>query len=484
MTSFVNGKLLIDGTWVDGCGGGVIEVVDPGSEELIGAVVAGTAADVGRAVEAAARSFGDGRWRDLPGARRGELLWRISELLDGRIDDLALLESRDNGMPLGAARGMVSMAARCFRYFAGWADKLHGHTSEIVAGGQRYLGYSLREPIGVVGMITPWNVPLAAASWKIAPMLAAGCSGVLKPAEDTPLSALSLGEIILEAGVPDGVVNIVTGIGETAGSALATHPEIDKLSFTGSTEVGREIVRASAGNLKKLTLELGGKSPVVVLADADPAIVVPAVAQAIFGNSGQICSAGSRLIVHEHLHDEVVGGIADVGRSLRPGYCTDPGVTLGPLVSATQLAAVTGYIEAGVQEGAEVASGGNRLDRAGYFVEPTVLTRTTPKMQVVREEIFGPVLSAMTFLDESEAICLANDSIYGLAASVFTQSVASAHGIARRLRAGRVGINVHAIHDYSMATGGYKQSGWGRENGAEGLDGYLETKSVFTSLGA
>jgi phenylacetaldehyde dehydrogenase len=338
----------------------------------------------------------------------------------------------------------------------------------------------LRDPVGVAGLIIPWNAPLAMAAWKLAPALAAGCTCVLKPAEETPLTALRLGELLLEAGVPDGVVNIVTGVGELAGAALAAHHDVDKVAFTGSTEVGRSIIHAAAGNLKKLTLELGGKSPVIVFKDADLDEVIPGAAAAIFSNAGQVCTAGSRLLIDRSGFDQVVAGVAEIADALHVGYGMEPGTEMGPLVSADQRRRVLEYVASGVEDGAAIVTRERPLDGEGYFVAPTVMTEVRPDMRIVREEIFGPVLAAMPFDEEEEAIRLANATSYGLAASLWTTNIKRAHRIARRLRAGRIGLNVHASPDVTMPTGGFKQSGWGRELGPDGLDAYLETKSVFT----
>ncbi|MBF4163293.1 aldehyde dehydrogenase family protein [Nocardioides acrostichi] len=471
----------IDAAWVPATGA-TLDVVDPGRGEVIGAIAAGDAAVVDRAVASARASFEAGSWAGLSGTARSTVLLGIADEIAADAENLAHLEALDNGMPLASARGHVANAVQAFRYYAGMADKIFGHTSQIQARGHQFLGYSLKEPIGVAALVVPWNAPLRQTVYKVAPALAAGCSMVLKPAEETSLSGLRLAELLHRAGVPSGVFNVITGEGVPVGSGLAEHPGVDKLSFTGSTEVGRSIVAASAGNLKKLTLELGGKSPLILCADADLDRAAPTVAMSIFGNSGQVCSAASRLIVHRSIHDEVVERVSAFGRTLRLGY-HDQEVDLGPLVSAKQLSRVSSYVDGGVAAGAEIVGGRPEgVPGDGYFYAPTVLAGVEPTMAVAREEIFGPVLAALAFDEVDEAVALANDTAFGLAGSVFTRDVGRAHAMAARIRAGRVGINVHGITDFTMPGGGYKESGWGRENGPAALDPYLETKAVFTAL--
>ncbi|GAA3909105.1 aldehyde dehydrogenase family protein [Microbacterium invictum] len=474
--------MLIDGEWTHGDGGDALPTHDPGTGDVIANVPRATLADVDRAVAAARAAFDESRWMRLAPAQRGAILWRIGDAMIARAEDLGALESRNMGIPVPQAQAMVREAAAQFHYYAGWADKIHGRTLDLGPAERRIQGYTLREPIGVAALIVPWNAPLISAAKKLAPALAAGCSCVLKPATETPLTALVLGQIMSDCGVPAGVVNVVTGSGETVGGRMADHPDVDTLGFTGSTEVGRSIIHAATGNLKTLSLELGGKSPVIVMGDADLEAAIPGVAGAVFWNTGQVCAAGTRLFVHDSVYDQVVEGVAARGRALKVGYGADAGVDIGPLISQKQLDRVTDYVDVGRGEGATVYSGGTRIGDAGYFFEPTVIVDVDQSMRVMREEIFGPVLGVMRFSDADEAVALANDNSYGLASSVWSRDGATAHAIARRLRAGRVGINIHRAGGVYMPAGGYRHSGWGRENGEEALLNYMETKSVVATL--
>jgi phenylacetaldehyde dehydrogenase len=477
-------NLLIDGKWVSAQSGKVFDTYDPGTGRVIAKVAEGDAADVDSAVKAARRAFEEGPWGRITPSERGRLIWKLADLLEQNADEFAELEVLNNGKPLATARNSdVVLSVDMFRYMAGWATKITGETLAISTPGN-YHCFTVREPIGVVGQIIPWNAPLLMLAWKVAPALAAGCTIVLKPAEQTPVTALRFGELVQEAGIPDGVINIVTGFGPTAGAAIAAHPDIDKVAFTGSSEIGRVIVKAAAGNLKKVSLELGGKSPVIVFPDADLSVAVPGVAQGIFANSGQVCTAGSRLFAHKRVFDRVVEGIAERAGTIRVGHGFSEGVQMGPVISPVQHERIMGYIEQGRAAGASIAAGGTRLGNEGNFIAPTVLTGTTPDMTVVQEEIFGPVLCAMSFDDDDlERIAKqANDSVFGLAGSVWTRDVSIAHKMVRRIRAGRIGVNMHGSVDAAIPTGGFKQSGWGREKGHEGLNLYTETKSVIIAL--
>ena len=478
-------QMFIDGQWTDAASGKTFETPNPATGEILARVAEGDAEDINRAVRAARAAF-NGPWSRLTPSDRGRIIWKIGDLILEHAEELAQLESLDNGKPYAVALGAdVPLAADLFHYMAGWATKINGQTIDISVPympGANFHSYTLREPIGVVGQIIPWNFPLLMAAWKLGPALTTGCTVVLKPAEQTPLTALRLAELIAEAGVPDGVVNVVPGFGETAGAALAAHGDVDKVAFTGSTEVGKLIVAAAgATNLKKLTLELGGKSPNIVFDDAEDGAIEGA-ANAIFFNHGQCCVAGSRLFVQESRFDEVVDGVAEIAKSIKLGSGLDPSTQMGPLVSEEQFQRVSGFLESGRTDGATALAGGGRHGDRGYFIEPTVLTNTRPDMKVVREEIFGPVLVAAPFSDLDEIAAVANDSEYGLGAGIWTRDISKAHALAKKLRAGTVWINCYHVFDASLPFGGYKQSGWGREMGGEVLNNYTEVKAVTTLL--
>lgn len=480
-------KMLINGEWVAAKSGKTFDVVNPATEEVIAQVPEGDKADVDAAVKAARKAFESGPWPTMTPSDRGRLVHKIGDLVLDRLEELAEIESLDNGKPVAVARAAdVPLAADMFHYMSGWTTKMHGKTiplSVLYTPGTQYHCYTRPEPIGVVGQIIPWNFPLLMAAWKLAPALATGCTVVLKVAEETPLSALMLGEIMMEAGLPAGVVNIVTGFGETAGAAVAAHPDVDKVAFTGSTEVGRLIVQAAAKDLRKVSLELGGKSPNIVLGDADLETAIPGAANAIFFNHGQCCAAGSRLYADKKIFDKVVEGVADAASKIKVGPGLSLDTEMGPMVSKVQHERVSGYLESGLSEGAKAAAGGAKKSGKGYFIEPTVLVNTKPDMKVTKEEIFGPVVTAAPCdgLDD-KLVAEANATIYGLAAGIWTRDVNKAHALAARLRSGTVWVNCYNIFDSALPFGGYKQSGWGREMGEAVLENYTETKAVTINI--
>jgi phenylacetaldehyde dehydrogenase len=478
-------QLFINGQWTDAASGKTFETPNPATGATLANIAEGDAEDIDRAVQAARKAFDDGPWSRMTPSERGRIIWRIGDLILEHAEELAQLESLDNGKPYAVALAAdVPLAADLFHYMAGWATKIEGNSINISVPympSANFHSYTLREPVGVVGQIIPWNFPLLMAAWKLGPALTTGNTVILKPAEQTPLTAIRLAGLIAEAGVPEGVVNVVTGFGETAGASLAAHPLVDKVAFTGSTEVGRLIVHAAAGNLKKVSLELGGKSPNIVFDDASPDAVAGA-ANAIFFNHGQCCVAGSRLFVQQSRFDEVVEGVSEIAKSIKLGPGMSADTQMGPLVSDEQLRRVTGYLESGREDGATAVTGGGRWGDTGYFVEPTVLTNTRPDMKVVREEIFGAVVVAAPFQSLDEIAAAANDSEYGLGAGIWTQDISKAHALAKKLRAGTVWINCYNVFDASLPFGGYKQSGWGREMGHEVLEAYTEVKAVTAQL--
>jgi phenylacetaldehyde dehydrogenase len=481
-------RLLIDGAWVEARSGRTFEVRDPSSDRVIGLVAEGAAADIDLAVAAARRAFDDSEWSRMKPSDRERLLHRLANLIERDAESLAELEALDNGKSVVMARHVdIKHAIEVWRYMAGWPTKIEGQTLPIsgtLVPGHEYVAFSQREPVGVVGAIIAWNFPFLLATWKTAPALAAGCTVVLKPAEETPLTALRLGELIIEAGFPKGVFNVVTGMGPTAGGALAAHDRVDKITFTGSTEVGRLVVRAAAANMKKVTVELGGKSPTIVLDDANVEQAIAGAAGAIFFNQGQVCCAGSRLYVARKHFSAVMGGVAQQARTMKLGPAFDTGAQVGPLVSALQRERVMKYIREGVGAGAKAVAGGHAVSAPGYYVEPTVFAEVSESMSIVREEIFGPVVVAQPFDDLGEIARLANNTIYGLAASIWTKDVSKVFRLASQIKAGTVWVNCHNVLDPTMPFGGYKQSGWGRELGREAVYSCLESKSLCINIAA
>jgi phenylacetaldehyde dehydrogenase len=479
------GKLFIGGEWRAALSGKTFQTPNPATGQVLATVADGQSEDIDAAVVSARKAY-EGDWSRLTPSARSKILWRVADLIGEHAATLAEIESLDNGKPMTHAQFVdVAMATELFHYMAGWCTKLEGNTLSLstpYAPGATFHAYTLREPIGVCGQIIPWNFPLLMAAWKLAPALACGNTIVLKPAEQTPLSVLYLADLLVEAGLPAGVVNIVTGQGETAGAPLAAHPGVDKIAFTGSTEVGKLIVDAARGNLKKVSLELGGKAPNIIFDDADLSTAIEGAANAIFFNQGQVCCAGSRLYVQSGIYDEVIAGVSAIANGIKVGDGREADTVMGPLVSAEQLQRVAGYVAGGISAGATAAAGGNTLGQGGYFFQPTVLTDTRPDMAVVKEEIFGPVLVADRFDDVEAIVRTANDTEFGLSAGIWTSDVSKAHRVAKQLQAGTVWVNCFNILDASLPFGGYKQSGWGREMGHEVLNAYTQVKSVVTLI--
>ena len=473
-------QLLIGGKWRPAKSGKTFETINPSNEEVLALIAEGDKADIDEAVIAARKAFDEGPWPSMGPHQRARLMFKIAELIDQHTDELAELETLDNGKPLTFARAFdIPAAAETFRYYGGWVTKIYGETNP---SDPAFFSYTLREPVGVCGQIIPWNFPLLMAAWKLAPALACGNTVILKPAEQTSLTALRLGELITEAGLPDGVVNVVTGFGPGAGSSIAEHPAIDKVAFTGSTEVGKIILKASAGNLKKVSLELGGKAPNIIFPDADMDQAVPTSMMGVYFNSGQVCCAGTRIFVQRDRYDEVVDKLANFSKNVTAGDPFDQASTIGPLVSREQYDRVKGYLSIGIEEGAKVAAGGSTLDRKGYFVQPTLFSGVKNEMRIAREEIFGPVGAAISFKDENDAVFQGNSTEYGLSAGVWTQDLGRAHKIVRSLKAGTVWVNCYNQLDPIAPFGGYKQSGFGRELGKYAIDLYTQIKAVWMKL--
>jgi acyl-CoA reductase-like NAD-dependent aldehyde dehydrogenase len=476
-------QLLIGSEWKDAASKKTFATYNPSTGDVISEIAAADTKDIDAAVAAARTAFEDAAWHNMDAADRGVVLWKIADAIEARAEQLVRLEVTDNGKPLREAQIDIKQAVDAFRYYAGWTTKMAGETLPVAGN---VLNYTLREPVGVVGAIIPWNFPLLMAAWKVAPALACGNTVLLKPAEQTPLTALELAAIAQEAGLPPGVLNVVPGLGEDAGAALVRHPDVDKIAFTGSTQVGKLIMREAAESLKKVSLELGGKSPNIIFEDADIDAAVRGSFSAIYYNTGQTCTAGSRLLVHESLKDGVVAKLAERAKKMTAGDPMDPKTRLGPVISQEQMDRVLGYIRKGTDEGAQIVAGGTRLpyngEERGYWIAPTIFDDVKPDASIAQEEIFGPVLAVVTFRDEEEAIAIANNTIYGLAAGIWTSSVKRAHRVAKRLQAGTVWINTYHPLDAASPFGGYKQSGSGRELGANALDLYTQIKSVWVDL--
>jgi acyl-CoA reductase-like NAD-dependent aldehyde dehydrogenase len=475
-------QLFINGQWRDSASGRTLDIVNPATEETIATVASGEQADVDAAA-AAARTALDGPWGKLSARERGRLIWKIGETLMEKADEIARLETLHNGKPIFESRQIeIPAAAECFQYYAGWADKIHGETIPVKGN---YLTYTLREPVGVIAAIVPWNFPLLLTSWKVAPALACGNTVIIKPANQTPLTALALAEIAHDAGIPPGVINVITGAGSTVGRMIVEHPGIDKIAFTGDTSTGKQIMKGAAETLKHITLELGGKSPNIVFPDADIDAAVRGATTGIFYGKGEVCAAGSRLLVDRSIKDEFIDKVAARAKKMVPGDPLDPKTRLGAISSKRQLDTNLRYIDTAKREGATLVAGGSRADIGtgkGYFLQPTVFAGVTPEMTIAREEIFGPVLAAIEFADVDEAIARANNTTYGLAAAVWTKDIKKAHYVARKLQAGTVWINTYNIYDTAAPFGGYKQSGFGREMSLHALEHYTQVKTVWVDL--
>lgn len=473
-------KMLIEDRWRESVSGKTFPTINPATEEKIADVAEGDAADVDLAVQAARKAFDTGPWPKMDARDRGRRLNRLADLIEKNLEELAALETLDNGKPINDSRAVdLPLVIDCFRYYAGWADKIHGQTIPVRGP---FFTYTRREPVGVCGQIIPWNFPLLMAAWKWAPALAAGCTVVLKPAEQTPLTALRLGELALEADIPPGVINVVPGYGPTAGAALVKHPQVDKIAFTGEHLTAQIIMREAADTLKRMTFELGGKSPNVIFADADLEAAAEGAYAGIYFNQGQVCCAGSRLFVEESIHDAFVEKVAEKARARRLGNPLDPQTEQGPQIDQAQFDKILRYIDQGKSEGAVCLTGGQRAAEPGYFVQPTLFDGVSDEMSIATDEIFGPVLSVLTFKDTDEAVERGNKTFYGLAAAVWTRDVAKAHAVAGQLRAGTVWINCFNVFDAGAPFGGFKMSGIGRELGEKVLDNYTELKTVTVSL--